>query len=104
MWLLSLEGLKLPGSADARSRPTDGFSAMTRVLLTRSSLASASAAARACALSMRARSSSHGAARLPERVRHDRVGHAEAHPLVPADRGREDRGDDAPLPVDDRAA
>src|SRR3954453_10033839 len=41
MWLLSLEGWKLPGSAAARSRATDGFSAMTRVLLTRSSLACA---------------------------------------------------------------
>src|SRR4051812_18845099 len=41
MWLLSFEGLKLPGSAAARSRPTEGFSAMTRVLLTRSSLACA---------------------------------------------------------------
>src|SRR3954465_1083275 len=33
MWLLFLDGLKLPGRAAARSRPTEGFSAMTRVLL-----------------------------------------------------------------------
>src|SRR3954453_17453030 len=32
-YVLSFDGVYVPGSADERSRPTEGFSAMTRVLL-----------------------------------------------------------------------
>src|SRR4051812_28292872 len=105
MWLLSLEGLKLPGSAAARSRPTDGFSAMTRVLLTRSSLASASAAGTDRAFrSMSAGARAHRAGGLGERVGHDRIRHAEADAVATSDRRGEDRGDHAPAPVDHRPA
>src|SRR3954470_24819570 len=140
MWLLSLEGLKLPGSAAARSRPTDGFSAMTRVLLTQPSLATSARPARdgepgrtetghrpsrriapCCArrrarwdgdrppaeppdraFSMSAGTGANRAARLAQRVGHDRVRHPEADAVAAADRRREDRRDHAPAPVHDR--
>src|SRR3954462_7430872 len=100
MWLLSLDGLKLPGSAAARSRPTDGFSAMTRVLLTRSSLAALSPAA----ISVGTGSRSHRPAGLPQRVGDDRVRHAEADPLAAPNCRGEDRREHAPATVDHRPA
>src|SRR4051812_4092076 len=96
MWLLSLDGLKLPGSAAARSRPTDGFSAMTRVLLTEVSLATSSPGA----VSVRARPRPHRPVCLAERPGHDRIRHPEADALPAPHGGPEDRGDHAPAAVD----
>src|SRR3954467_4363312 len=87
MWLLSLDGLKLPGSAAARSRPTEGFSAMTRVLLMalRPSVPTLSP-------SMGAGTRAHHPACITQRARHHRVPHPEAGAPPAARAVREDRG------------
>src|SRR3954469_23744970 len=99
MWLLSLDGLKLPGRAAARSRPTDGFSAMTRVLLMGlcPSLATLSRL-------MGAGTCADRPVRLAERVRDDRVRHAEAGALPAAHARGEDGREHASSSVHDGPA
>src|SRR4051812_48525132 len=98
MWLLSFDWVKLPGSAAARSRPTDGFSAMTSVL------AMASFSVATAPTSMSAGSLPPPPVRLAGRDRHDGIGHPEARALPAADARREDRGEHASAAVHHRPA
>ena len=87
-----------PGSTRARSRPTDGFSAMTSVLAMRRGSV---AAGRTAAPGQRPRTGpvdtrpATGAAGSTAQRRDDRVGHAVAAAGGPRRGGREDRGHDA---------
>src|ERR1700712_4332118 len=110
---------KEPGRTLARSRPTDGFSAMTSVLPTRRSVAARRTrlthppcriragtatelrrpAAPGCSVAAGPRGDPDVAVRRPQRRGHDVVGNAEAAALAPARRRREDRADDATAPV-----
>src|SRR4051812_35103931 len=96
-WVLSFDGLYEPGSAAARSRPTDGFSAMTRVLLMLG-------VRRYALLSMGAGPSPDRPTGPRQRTAHDAVRHAEAAPLPPSDRRGEDGCDHVSPAVDHRTA
>src|SRR3954462_5288827 len=87
--------MKEPGSTPVRSRPTEGFSAMTSVLaISRRRLAAASAGAGTCGDRL---------ARAREHPPHDGVGDPVAAPRARRG-GGEDRRHDPPSAVDHRAA